>query len=43
MHGIMRMGKKRKKKENVKVRNYNLRDLDSEMNKKAWNVSEISE
>ena len=33
MHGIMCIGKK--KKENAKVRNYNLRDWDSEMNMKV--------
>ena len=31
MHGIMRIGKM----ENAKVRNYNLRDWDSEMNMKV--------
>ena len=28
---------------NVKVRNYDLRDLDNEMNKIAWNFIEINE
>ena len=28
---------------NVKVRNYDLRDMDNEMNKKAWNFIEINE
>ena len=28
---------------NVKVRNYDLRDLDNEMNKKAWNFIKINE
>ena len=28
---------------NAKVRNYDLRDLDNEMNKKAWNFIEIYE
>ena len=32
MHGVMRIGKKRV---NAKVRNYNLRDIDNEMNMKA--------
>ena len=32
MHGVMRIGKKRV---NAKVRNYDLRNLDNEMNKKA--------
>ena len=31
MHGVMRVGKR----VNVKVSNYDLRDLDTEMNKKA--------
>ena len=31
MHGVMRIGKK----VNAKVRNYNLRDMDNEMNIKA--------
>ena len=31
MHGVMRMGKR----VNAKVRNYDLRDLGTEMNKKA--------
>ena len=33
MHGVMCIGKK--KRVNTKVRNYDLRDLDTEMNKKA--------
>ena len=31
MHGVMRMGKR----VNAKVRNYNLRDMDNEMNMEA--------
>ena len=31
MHGVMRMGKR----VNAKVKNYDLRDLGTEMNKKA--------
>ena len=31
MHGVMRIGKR----VNAKVRNYDLRDLDNEMNRKA--------
>ena len=31
MHGVMCLGKR----VNAKVRNYNLRDLDTEMNKRA--------
>ena len=31
MHGVMRIGKR----ENAKVENYDLRDLGTEMNKKA--------
>ena len=31
MHGIMRIGKR----VNAKVRNYNLRDMDNEMNMEA--------
>ena len=31
MHGVMRIGNR----VNVKVRNYDLRNLDNEMNKKA--------
>ena len=27
---------------NAKVRNYDLRDLDTEMNKKGWNLIEIN-
>ena len=55
MHGMMYMGimiarlLRRKwcnayrKWVNAKVRNYNLRDLDNEMNKKAYNFIEINE
>ena len=32
-----------RKRVNSKVRNYDLRDLDTEMNKKAYNVIEINE
>ena len=32
-----------RKKVNAKVRNYDLRDLDNEMNKKDWNFIEINE
>ena len=32
-----------RKKVNAKVRNYDLRDLDTEMNKKAYNFIEINE
>ena len=32
-----------KKRVNAKVKNYDLRDLDNEMNKKAWNFIEINE
>ena len=39
MHGVTRIGKR----VNAKVRNYDLRDLDNEMNKKAWNFTEINE
>ena len=28
---------------NAKVMNYDLRDLDNEMNKKTWNLIEINE
>ena len=31
MHGVMHIGKR----ENAKVRNYDLRDLDNEMNRKS--------
>ena len=39
MHGVMRIGKR----VNAKVMNYDLRDLDNEMNKKTWNFIEINE
>ena len=39
MHGVMRIGKR----VNAKVRNYDIRDLDNEMNKIAWNFIEINE
>ena len=39
MHGVMRIGER----VNAKVRNYDLRDLDNEMNKKTWNFIEINE
>ena len=39
MHGVMHIGKM----VNAKVRNYDLRDLDNEMNKKTWNFIEINE
>ena len=39
MHGVMRVGKR----VNAKVSNYDLRDLDTEMNKKAYNFIEINE
>ena len=38
MHGVMCIGKR----VNAKVRNYDLRDLDTEMNKKAYNLIEIN-
>ena len=38
MHGVMCIGKR----VNAKVRNYDLRDLDNEMNKKTWNFIEIN-
>ena len=38
MHGVMCIGKR----VNAKVRNYDLRDLDTEMNKKALNLIEIN-
>ena len=34
MHGVMRIGKRKRKRVNAKVRNYNLRDMDNEMNMK---------
>ena len=39
IHGVRRMGKRI----NAKVRNYDLRDLDNEMNRKAYNFIEINE
>ena len=39
MHGVMCIGKR----VNAKVRNYDLRDLDTEMNKRAYNLIEIKE
>ena len=38
MHGVMRIGKM----VNAKVRNYDLRDLDTEMNKRTYNLIEIN-
>ena len=38
MHGVMRVGKR----VNTKVMNYNLRDLDTEMNKRTYNLIEIN-
>ena len=32
-----------RKRVNAKVRNYDLRDLGNEMNRKAWNFIEINE
>ena len=32
-----------RKRVNAKVRNYDLRDMDNEMNKKTWNFIEINE
>ena len=32
-----------RKRVNAKVMNYDLRDLDNEMNKKTWNFIEINE
>ena len=32
-----------RKRLNAKVRNYDLRDMDNEMNKKTWNFIEINE
>ena len=34
MHCVMRIGKR----VNAKIRNYDLRDLDNEMNKKTWKI-----
>ena len=39
MHGVMSIGKR----VNAKVMNYDLRDLNTEMNKKTWNFIEINE
>ena len=39
MHGVMCIGKR----VNAQVRNYDLRDMDNEMNKKIWNFIEINE
>ena len=39
MHGVMRIGKRL----NAKVRIDDLRDLDTEGNKKAYNLIEINE
>ena len=39
MHGVMCIGKRM----NAKVMNYDLRDMDNEMNKKIWNFIEINE
>ena len=39
MHGVMRIGKR----VNAKVKNYDLRDLGTEMNKKVQNLIEINE
>ena len=39
MHGAMRIGKR----VNTRVMDYDLRDLDNEMNKRAWNLLEINE
>ena len=38
MHGVMCIGKR----VNAKVRNYDLRELDIEMNKRTQNLIEIS-
>ena len=38
MHGVMRIGKR----VNAKVMNYDLRDLDTEMNKRTQNLIEIN-
>ena len=38
MHGVMRIGKM----VNTKVMDYDLRELDNEMNKKTWNFIEIN-
>ena len=39
MHGVMRIGKR----VNAKVRNYDLRELDIEMNKRTQNLIEINQ
>ena len=39
MYSVMRIGKRA----NAKVTNYDLRDLNTEMNKKIWNFIEINE
>ena len=39
MHGVMRIGKM----VNTKVMDYDLKDLDTEMNKRAWNLIEVNE
>ena len=38
MHGVMRIGKM----VNAKVMNYDLRDLNTEMNKRTYNLIEIN-
>ena len=38
MHGVMRIGKR----VNAKVMDYDLRDLDTEMNKRTQNLIEIN-
>ena len=38
MHGVMRIGKR----VNAKVRDYDLRDLETEMNKRTVNLTEIN-
>ena len=38
MHGVMRIGKR----VNAKVMDYDLRVLDTEMNKRAWSLLEIN-
>ena len=38
MHGIMRIGRR----VNAKVMNYDLRDLNTEMNKRTYNLIEIN-
>ena len=39
MHDVMRIGKR----VNAKVRNYDLRELDIEMNKRTQNLIEIND